>query len=92
MECPYCGAELVKEDVYGFLCSHQSGEILGDILRCPNHEGFETEEEARNYNEGSGDYSEEEDWEEMCCGSCCHYVSGSFYTDEHGNLHEGYPC
>jgi hypothetical protein len=32
------------------------------------------------------------DWREIVCDSSCHHVSGSFYTDESGELHEGYPC
>lgn len=30
--------------------------------------------------------------EDETCDSCMHFVSGSFYTDEYGNLHAGYPC
>jgi len=26
------------------------------------------------------------------CNSECFHVAGSFYTDTHGNLYEGYPC
>ena len=36
MECPYCGEELVHEDVFGRLWSHQDGRIFGDIYYCPN--------------------------------------------------------
>lgn len=36
MLCPHCNAELIHEDVFGRLCSHQDGKILGDIYRCPN--------------------------------------------------------
>ena len=92
MECPYCDAELVWEDTYGYLCAHQSGEVLGKIYRCPNHEGFETEEEAREYAKTDDDYDETTNWEDVFCGSCCHNVSGSFYTDNRDNLKEGYPC
>jgi len=89
MECTYCEAELEKEDEYGFFCAHQSGEKMGDILRCPNHEGFETETEAREYDT---EFPKDQDWKEICCDSACHHVSGSFYTDEFGKLLEGYPC
>ena len=26
------------------------------------------------------------------CDSECFHVCGSFYTDEYGELHDGYPC
>lgn len=91
MECTYCGHGLEVVDYYGRICAHQDGKKLGDILKCPNHEGFDSEEDARRfdpeYNPGAGD-----DWQEIVCDSSCHHVSGSFYTDEGGNLHEGYPC
>jgi hypothetical protein len=87
MKCIYCGAELEKEDEYGYFCRHQSNEKLGDIFRCPNHEGFQTEADAREYNEEFL-----EDWEEACCESSCHSVSGCFYTDKYGELYKGYPC
>lgn len=35
MECPYCGAELEHEDVFGRILAHQDGYIAGDIYRCP---------------------------------------------------------
>lgn len=58
----------------------------GDIYKCPNHEGFATPEEAQAYE------PEAKDWQEVVCHSAVHYVSGSFYTDRAGNLHDGYPC
>ena len=49
MECPNCGGELLDEGAWGYLASHQSGEVLGRTYRCPNHEGFETEELAKEF-------------------------------------------
>jgi len=31
-------------------------------------------------------------WDEVTCNSSMHFVSGSFYTDQSGDLKEGYPC
>lgn len=36
MNCPICGAELEYHDQYGYLLAHQSGEVLGEIYKCPN--------------------------------------------------------
>jgi hypothetical protein len=95
MECTYCGAELTHEDTYGFLASHQSGEVLGQIFRCPNHAGFDTQEEADEYLKSMDETLENldcESWDELTCESSTHHVSGSFYTDKQDNLIEGYPC
>ena len=95
MECTYCGAELTHEDTYGYLASHQSGEILGQIYRCPNHDGFEDEESANEYLSEIGETIKTlglESWDELTCDSSTHHVSGSFYTDKQDNLHQGYPC
>ena len=93
MECTYCGAYLEWEDSYGTLDYLRYGVVegkRGDIYRCPNHEGFEDEDEAFDYAENNGvDY---DDLGEVCCESMNHNVSGSFYTDINGNLYEGYPC
>jgi len=85
VECTSCGHELVHYDSYGLFASHQSGEKFGDIYRCPNEEGFETEAEAREY-----EPEHEGDWDEIVCLSSTH--NGSFYTDKGGTLYEGYPC
>lgn len=92
-ECPYCGAELEQTDSYGnkeyIIYDNQKGK-QGDIFSCPNRDGFSSEEEAKKYaEENSIEYSS---WEEICCESNSHNVSGSFYTDKDGNLHNGYPC
>jgi predicted RNA-binding Zn-ribbon protein involved in translation (DUF1610 family) len=84
-ECPHCGAELRYDDTY-FRGLGSAREKLGDIYRCPNHEGFPDEESARAYEPDAAE------WEEVVCESAVHHVSGSFYTDKAGNLHEGYPC
>lgn len=93
MECTYCGAELEQEDTW-WLGIPGKGEYQGEILRCPNHEGFKTEAEAIEYisDDVTTDIKEMEDWHEICCDSSIHFVSGGFYTDKQGNLHEGYPC
>ncbi len=102
MECPYCNAELVWEDSYGtaeYIIYGNENYKFGDIYKCPNRDGFETQEEVLEY----FDMTEEElpkyltnhgldSWEEISCDSCMFSVSGSFYTDKQGNLHEGYPC
>lgn len=95
MECPYCDSGLIDEGEYGFIARHQSGEVLGRIYRCPNHEGFIDEQEAVDYLFRSDTTMSElgiTDPNDICCDSCAHHVSGSFYTDKNGNLHNGYPC
>ena len=107
MECPYCGAELTCTNYYGkrkhaehYYEYPQSWiEKEGDIYRCPNHEGFETVEDVLIYIDGNGDDLERylhdhcfQSWEDVACESSTHNVSGSFYTDKDGNLHDGYPC
>lgn len=95
MECPICGSKLIDGGAYGFLASHQSGEVLGHTYRCPNHEGFESEELANDFLERTERTLEDlgvTSWEEISCDSSMNSVSGSFYTDKQGNLHEGDPC
>lgn len=95
MECPYCNAELIHKDTWGYLASHQSGEVLGQIYICPNADGFETQEETNDYLETTEESLEDlglVTWEELVCESANHHVSGSFYTDKNDNLKEGYPC
>lgn len=86
IECPYCGAELVYEDSYGRIRNGFMEVKKGEIFKCPNRDGFPTPEEARAYD------PDEKNVEEIACHSSTHYVSGSFYTDSAGNLHNGYPC
>ena len=81
--CPHCGAELQWEDSY---FRNFMREKLGDIYRCPNHEGFPDEEAALAYEPDA------KNWEDVVCESAVHHVSGSFYTDTAGHLREGYPC
>jgi hypothetical protein len=38
MDCPICGEELNHHDVFGRLCAHQDGKVLGDIYRCENED------------------------------------------------------
>lgn len=96
MECTYCNAELTHEDTYGkYLGNAEFGEIHGEIYRCPNHVGFDTEEEANEYLKLSDETLKSlecESWDEVVCSSSVHHASGSFYTDKDGNLYEGYPC
>lgn len=101
MECPYCGAELVWEDSYnsGFpeswsgtagngLHYPSTYKKLGDIFRCPNFEGFEDLEEAREYQKEYG--QDDSALEDIICNSSI--FNGFFYTDLYGSLYEGYPC
>jgi hypothetical protein len=95
MECPICGSDLIDEGVWGYLALHQSGEVLGRTYRCPNHEGFENEDAANDFLKMTERTIEDLNvttWEEITCDSSMHSVSGSFYTDNQDNLHEGYPC
>lgn len=95
MNCPYCNSELIDQGPYGYLASHQSGEILGYTYKCPNHEGFTEEEEAMTYLSETEETLESlglTNWEEISCWSSTHHVSGSFYTDKRNSLHNGYPC
>lgn len=95
MECPICGSDLNDEGAWGYLASHQSGEVLGRTYRCTNHEGFENEELANDFLKRTERAIEDlgvTSWQEITCDSSMHSVSGSFYTDKQDNLHEGYPC
>lgn len=103
MECIYCGAELELYDSYGnrdYICYGDSTGKRGDIYKCPNHNGFEFIEDAMAYIDVNEMHQLEEylksnnmeSWGEIACDSSCHSVSGSFYTDNQENLHEGYPC
>jgi hypothetical protein len=108
MICPYCNAELKYEDEYyrgrpgryinggspspiGYYSEQTSDyKVLGEIYRCPNHSGFEYEEDAVFYAQNNN--IEYENWEDIVCESSCFSVSGSFYTNERGDLNDGYPC
>ncbi|CAM0064338.1 hypothetical protein VPHK406_0232 [Vibrio phage K406] len=96
-ECPYCNAELVYEDTWG-VGAHwiRDNNPEGEIYRCPNHEGFEEEEEAVTYLKQEDQYdaffTSHFSWDEVMCESNIHNVSGMFYTDRSGDLKEGYPC
>lgn len=95
MDCPYCNARLIDDGVYGYLCAHQSGEVLGTIYKCPNRDGFDSDEEAQEYLNFSEQTLEDlglDSLGEVSCDSSMHHVSGSFYTDKQDNLHNGYPC
>jgi len=105
MECPECGAELLYHDYFGqgnLSAQEKYGYGFtkkGDIYQCPNHEGFETEEDFEAYL----NFANPEDpwrmfhdcgwdkWEDGFCESSSH--NGHYYTYENDNtLHEGYPC
>lgn len=94
MNCPNCNAELIDEGVYGRLCAHQDGKVLGTIYRCPNHQGFETEEAALDYITETNQSIDEfgDGWEDISCASSMHSASGAFYTNTTEQLIEGYPC
>lgn len=92
--CPYCDAGLTYDCEYGYLGSNQKYDIEGYIYKCPNSEGFNSEEEANEYLNHIGETLETmgvESWKELTCKSSEFYVCGSFYTDKQGELHEGYP-
>lgn len=96
MQCPYCGAELTCIDYYGktqyakhyWESPHMTIVKIGDIYKCQNSYGFNTEEEALEYAKENN--IENSNWQEIVCESDC--FNGLFYTDSNGNLHEGYPC
>lgn len=101
-ECPYCNAELIWEDSFGvgnITAQEKYGygwNKIGNIYRCPNHEGFQHESEAMEYlNESATTFSDLGiiSWEEMVCESNVHHVYGSFYYyGDGGDLNCGYPC
>ena len=96
-ECTYCGSELEYEDTWGIGPYWKTdNDPEGHIFRCPNHEGFSDEEVAKSYLKEQEAYDtffvKHFDLEDVVCESNVHNVSGSFYTDRNGNLHEGYPC
>ena len=91
MECTYCNSDLEDNGAWGYLAAHQSGEVLGRTYTCNNADGFESKDKADEYQLSIGE-EVTEDWESICCDSCTHNASGSFYTDKNGNLNEGYPC
>lgn len=103
MECIYCGSELEQYDSYGnrdYVCHGDQNGKRGDIYKCPNNEGFEHINSAMEHIDAKDIFDLEEylksncleTWEDIVCDSSCHNVSGSFYTDNQENLHEGYPC
>ncbi|MEH7186512.1 hypothetical protein [Bacillus toyonensis] len=95
MECPHCGAELEYNSFY-YRGNMAAGdyEKLGDIYKCSNYQGFEDEEDAKEYAESNnieiGEGKDFETLEEVCCQSA--EWDGNFYTDMHDELYEGYPC
>lgn len=95
-ECEYCGVELTSVDSWGIGYWYRDGNPEGEILQCPNHEGFDTEEEARTYLTSvdalDSFWEKHFDCEDVMCESNCHSVSGMYYTDRNGELHQGYPC
>lgn len=62
-------------------------EVLGEIFKCPNYEGFADTGEAEEYKKST---NSEEPVEDISCESSI--FSGNYYTDKQENLHEGYPC
>lgn len=95
MTCPFCKSDLIDEGAWGQLALHQSGEVFGHVYKCPNHEGFDSEELAEEFLEREGRTLEDlgvSSWDEVTCDSAMHSVSGSFYTDQSGDLQNGYPC
>lgn len=95
MECPHCRVELNYHSFY-YKGNMAAGDYkkIGDIYGCPNSEGFEDVETAKEYAEknniGFGEGKEFATIEEVCCKSG--EWNGHFYTEETGELSEGYPC
>lgn len=97
MECPYCGAELKLVDYYGkrkfadhyYEYPRSWIDKVGDIYNCPNSDGFDDLDEAQSYQETEEDQTDLELEDVMCYSDV---FNGYFYTDECGNLQEGYPC
>lgn len=95
MICPICECNLIYNGPWGYLASHQSGEILGYTYTCPSANGFNSEEEVNYFLKLTNRTLEDlgvAEWEDATCDSSMHHVSGSFYTDKFNNLKEGYPC
>lgn len=91
MECPYCDGELEQIDSY-FL-GRDTNNILGDIFKCYNSEGFETKEELENYRQKllEEGYNREEVLDIEVCES--EVDSGHFHTSVNSDgLFTGYPC
>lgn len=66
-------------------------KVLGEIYKCPNYQGFDDAEDAKRYRDSDNCSNKTEmDDQELTCDS--YMFNGNFYTDEQGNLHEGYPC
>ena len=78
-ECIYCGAELQYEDTWGVGAYwQQDNNPEGEIYRCPNHDGFEEEQEVVDYlkqeNQYDAFFTKHFSWDEVMCESNIHNV------------------
>lgn len=89
MYCPYCGAKLEHNDVYGSGRPKSTWVKTGDIYVCPNREGFDNIDDATMYLIKNN--NTEESTEDVVCDSAM--FDGFFYVVGNTNvLKEGYPC
>ena len=58
MECPYCKQELTYHDYFGRICSHQDGEIMGDIYKCENENCDAYQEHFYTYRDNESEIHE----------------------------------
>ncbi len=98
--CPFCDAELDLDDtttVYDF--KSKLYFISHYLYKCPNCEGFDTKEEAFEYEPPEESIItditniNDLDWRDIVCESSTNYVCGGFYIwyKEPDILRHGYP-
>lgn len=95
MFCPYCNNELFYVDSYGSSSDLSSGNPIGQIYKCYNSEGYNSIDEILEYLVFTNRTMKSlglKNLEDVVCDSAMHHVTGYFYTDISGNLHNGYPC
>ena len=97
MNCPYCNAELMHEDSFGtldFINGRDRNGKRGDIYKCPNSNGFESEYDCKYYLKEIDETLESlgyESYEDVICEN--QHGNGFYYTYENSDfLREGYPC
>lgn len=55
MECEHCEEEMVEHGPFGYLASHQSGEVLGDVYKCENEKCVENDAFYYTYRNENGE-------------------------------------
>ncbi|PHE64387.1 hypothetical protein COF68_05995 [Bacillus toyonensis] len=96
MQCTRCGGDLDYSSVwYRGVYGREDYQERGTIYKCPNWQGFNSEEERQVYMERYdievGEDKEFKTIEDVICSSHDDF-NGDFHTDESGELNEGYPC